>query len=253
MGIRIDIDTEKGLKIREAGPGISREHSKSGDYAKDINGFLDLVAEGWEDFQNRYAVPRANWVPVKYMRPKEFVESPEKQSNVILFKVISRKRFNSTSDGERRARAPQIREEFTDPDDSSQVVTLLGQKRENMVEFEIWSTHSKKANEIALQFEGYMEAYDWYFTSKGINRVWFEERIEDRIEVTSATEWSVRTLRYEVTTELIYKETDKKLGTITVRHDSGSKLKTTVINEKTGLKEHSIDRGEDLPYKGNDG
>jgi hypothetical protein len=252
MAIRIDIDTEKGLTVR-TDSGVARAHGKSGDYSKDINGFLDLVAEAWEDFQNRYAVPRANWVPVKYMRPKEFVETPEQQSNVILFKLISRKRFNSTADGERRARTPATREEFTDPDDDTNIITLLGQKRENMIEFEVWSTHSKKANEVALQFEGFMEAYDWYFTSKGINRVWFEERMEDRIEETGATEWSVRTLRYQVTTELIYKETDKKLGTITVRHDSGSKLKTTVVNEETGLKEHSIDRGDPLPYKGNDG
>lgn len=242
-GLKIDVDREVGLTIQSA-PSVARAHSKSGDYSKDINGFLDLVADGWEDFQNRYAIPTANWIPVKYMRPKEFVESPEEQSNVILFHVVSRRRFNSTADGQRRARTPAVREQFTDPEDDTNIVTLLAQKRENIVEFEIWSTHSKKANEIALQFEGFIEAYDWYFTSKGINRVWFEERTEDRIEETGATEWSVRTLRYQVTTELIYKETDKKLDTITVRHDSGSKLKTVEVNAETGLVEHSIDRGE---------
>jgi hypothetical protein len=242
-GLKIDIDRQIGLTIQNA-PGVSREHSKSGDFSKDINGFLDLVADGWEDFQNRYAVPTANWVPIKYMRPKEFVESPDSPSNVILFHVISRKRFNSTADGIRRARNPQIREQFTDPDDDTNIVTLNAQKREHIVEFEIWSTHSKKANEVALQFEGFIEAYDWYFASKGINRVWFEERTEDRIETIGGTEWSVRPLRYQVITELIYKETDKKLGTITVRHDSGSKLKTTEINAETGLVEHSIDRGK---------
>jgi len=178
------------------------------------------------------------------MRPKEFIESPDAPSNVILFHVISRKRFNNTPDGQRRPRTPQTREQFTDPDDDTNIVTLLGQKREHIVELEVWATHSKKANEIALQFEGYMEAYDWYFTSKGINRVWFEERTEDRIETIGATEWSVRPLRYQVITELIYKDTDKKLGTITVRHDSGSKLKTTEVNAETGLVEHSIDRGK---------
>lgn len=242
--IKIDIDREYGLTIRSGALGaIARDHSKSGDYSKDINGFLDLVAEAWEDFQNRYAVPAANWVPVKYMRPKEFVESFESQANVILFKVLSRKRHNNTSDGERRPRNAELREQFDDPEDDNNIVTLSGQKRENIVEFEIWSKHSKKANQLALEFEGFMNAYVWYFTSKGINRVWFEERKEDRVEITGATEWSVRTLIYQVTTELIYKETDRKLSQITVRHDTGSKLKTTIINEETGLKEHSIDRG----------
>lgn len=242
-GLKIDIDREIGLKIRNA-PGVSREHSKSGGFSKDINGFLELVAEGWEDFQNRYAVPQANWIPIKYMRPKEFVESFDEQSAVILFHVVSRKRFNSTADGQRRPRRPEVREQLVDPDDNTNIVTLLGLKRDHIVEFEIWSTHSKKANEAALQFEGYMEAYEWYFTSKGVNRVWFEERTEDRVVEIGGTEWSVRPIRYSITTELIYKDTDKKLGTITVRHDSGSKLKTTVINAETGLNEYSIDRGK---------
>lgn len=242
--ITIDIDREYGLTITKGPLGaVARDHSKSGDYSKDINSFLDLVAEAWEDFQNRYGIPAANWVPVKYISPKEFVENFTSQSNVILFKVLSRKRFNSTSDGERRPRTPEIREQFEDPDDDNNIVTLSGMKRENIVEFTVWSKHSKKANQLALEFEGFMNAYVWYFTSKGLNRVWFEERKEDRVEVTGATEWSVRTLIYQVTTELIYKETDKKLSQITVRHDTGSKLKTTTINEETGLKEHSIDRG----------
>lgn len=243
-GLRIDIDREIGLTVRTTSTGVGREHSKSGGYAKDISGFIQLVHDGWEDFQNRYAVPRANWIPIKYMNPKEFVEKFDEQSNVILFRVISRKRFNSTPDGERRARTPEVREQFTDPDDDTNIVTLLGQKREHIVEFAIWSKHSKKANEAAEQFEGYMEAYGWYFTSKGINRVWFEERTEDRIEEIGGTEWSVRPIRYQVITELIYKDTDKKLGTITVRHDTGSKLKTTEVNAETGLMEHSIDRGK---------
>ena len=243
-GLKIDIDREVGLKIRTA-PGVGRAHSKSGGYSKDINGFLDIVNDGWEDFQNRYSVPVANWIPVKYMRPKEFVESPDMPSSVILFHVVSRKRHNNAPEGqgERRPRNPQQREEFTDPDDENNMITLLAQKREHLVQFEIWSTHSKKANEAALQFEGYMEAYDWYFGSQGINRVWFEERTEDRVEEIGGTEWSVRPIRYTVITELVYKDTHRKLGTITVRHDTGSKLKITEIDAETDLNEYSIDRG----------
>ena len=241
MAIKIDIDRHVGLKIQTK-KGVERH--KSGDKARDIDDFLNLVSDAWEDYQNRFAVPVPTWVPVKYMRPKEFIESPDGPSDVILFKLNSRKRFNSTSDGQRRPRTPSVREEIADPDDSENTLTVSTLKRENIVEFQIWSVHSKKANQVALQFEAFMQAYDWYFTSKGINRVWFEQRTEDRVVETGATEWSVRTLEYLVITELIYKEVDRKLQLITVRHDSGSKLKSTTINAKTGLLEHSIDRGK---------
>lgn len=241
-GLRIDIDRETGLTVRKA-PGVARAHSKSGDNAKDIDLFLNLVSEAWEDFQNNNSIPTANWVPVKYIRPKELVESPDGPSDVILFKVIKRRRFNNTPDGDRRPRKPELREQIDDPDDDTNTLSIFAQKRENLVEFAIWSTHSKKANQLALQFECFIEAYEWYFTSKGINRVWFEERTEDMVEETGATEWSVRPIRYHVITELIYESTNKKLNTITVRHDSGLKMKTTDIDTETGLVEHSIDRG----------
>jgi hypothetical protein len=242
MGIQVDIDKHEGLKIqRKHDPEIH----KSADRARDIDDFLLLVDAAWEDYQNRLAIPRANWVPVKYMRPKEFVESPDSPAAVILFHVVSRKRHNTSRQKEtpRRGRVPAIREQITDPDDDTNMLTLLSQKRDNMVEFQVWSPHSKKANEVALQFEGFMQAYDWYFTDKGINRVWFEERTEDKVEETGGTEWSVRTLQYLVITELIFKEVDKKLSKITIRFDTGSKLKTAVLDAETGLKEYSIDRG----------
>jgi len=240
VAIKIDIDRQIGLKLRTK---ERQERHQSADKARDIDDFLDLIAEAWGDYQNRIATPRANWVPIKYMRPKEFVESPDTQSNVILFKLKSRKRMNMTSDGERRPRTPAIREQITDPNDSENMITILAEKRENIGQFEVWSKHSKKANQIALQFEGFMQAYDWYPTDKGINRVWFEERKEDRDETIGGTEWSVRPLLYLIITELIYQEVNRKIGLITVRHDSGSKLKTVTLDEDTGLKEHSIDRG----------
>lgn len=240
MGILVDIQREEGVTIRTK---ADQERHKSEDKSKDIDGFLDLVAEAWEDYQNRYGVPTNQWVPVKYTRPKETVESPDAPSTVILFKLKSRKKGNMTPDGERLQQTPSYREEIPDPNDDENTITLLGLKRDNWVEFEIWSTHSKKANQIAIDFEGFMQAYDWYFTSKGINRVWFDERKEDTVVETGGTEWSVRTLQYLVITELIYKQVDKKLKLITVRHDTGSKLKTETINATTGLLEHSIDRG----------
>lgn len=240
MGVKVNYQREEELTLQTK---RGQEIHRSADRARDIDDFLDLVAEAWEDYQNRFAIPRANWVPVKYMRPKEFIESFDEPSHVILFKVHSRKRFNSTPDGQRRARVPAVRETITDPDDETQAVTFASLKRENMVEFEVWATHSKKANELALQFEAFMQAYDWYFTDKGINRVWFEERLEDRIETTGATEWSVRTLRFQVITELIYKEVDKKLQLISIRYDAGGKLKSETLDAETGLMEHSIDRG----------
>ena len=84
MALKIDIDREVGLKLRTK---ERQERHKSADTAKDIDDFLDLIAAAWEDYQNRIGTPRANWVPIKYMNPKEFIELPNSQSNVILFKL----------------------------------------------------------------------------------------------------------------------------------------------------------------------
>jgi hypothetical protein len=239
MGIKIAIDREVGLALYDK---TKREKARSGGYSKDIDEFLELVSEAWEDFQNRNSVPFSQWIPIKYTSPKEFLESPDSRSDVILFKLKNRRRFNSSPGGERREHGTSVREEIDDPEDSNNTITILGRKRENIVEFEIWGTHSKRANQTALKFEGFMHAYDWYFTDKGINRVWFEQRTEDRLVETGGTEWSVRTLQFLVTTELIYKEVDRKLELITVRHDTGSNIKTETIDESSGLQKRTINR-----------
>lgn len=221
--ITVDVKVEKGLTITKT---KTQPRHRSGAKATDIDEFLGLVAEAWEDYQNRNAVPRSRFIPIKYMHPKEFIEeiNASSQSDVIVFHIVNRRRWNTTADGERRPRSPELREIKDDPNNENCTISIFAEKRENTVEFAIWSRYSKNANSSIMRFESFMEAYDWYFAEKGNNRVWFEERLEDKTEVIGGTEFAVRPLRYLVITELIYKEIDKKLRRIFVRFDSGLKL-----------------------------
>lgn len=238
----VDIAKQEGVTIRTI-DDVPKH--KSADNTRDIDTALQIIADAWEDYQNRWGISRSKWVPVKYIRPKEFVESADGDAgDVILFKMISRKRFNTTPDGERRPWKPQIREQKDNPDDSTEIISIYGAKRENLVEFQVYSRHSRRANELVMMFDEFIHAYTWYFLERGVNRIYFEDRIEDKVDEIGATEFSVRTLRYMIVTEMLYREIDKKLQTITLRYDVGSKMKTEVLNESTGLQEHSIDRGQ---------
>ena len=238
--LEVSISRERDLTVTTY---VSAPPHRSAGNAKDIHEFLSLVAAAYEDWEQRNSRPVASWVPIKYIRPKEHAEGPDANSDVILFTLISRDRRNMTPDGQRKPRGPASRQQIEDPDDPTNLITISGQFRDNIVEFKVLSIHSKNANRLAVDFERFMEAYTWYFTEQGVNRVWYDSRQKDEILEIGASEYSVRPIRYLIQTELLYKEIDKKLTKILVDFDIGSQLNTTVIDEETGLKEHSIDHG----------
>lgn len=239
--IIVKLRSERGLKIRTI-EGVPKHRSANNN--KDIHEFLLLVAEAWTDYQFRYNIPLALQVPVKYVSAKEHTE-PESGGGdtVILFKLLSRKRANMSPDGERRPQDVMFMEEKQDPDDPTNLIHIYSMRRDNMVEFTVLSRHSKDANRIAMSFEEFMHAYKWYFKDMGINQLFFESRDEDKSFMVGPTEYQLRSLKFNVRTEMLFRREFRKLDDITILYDTGSKLKTTVINSETGLKEQEIDRG----------
>jgi len=240
--IQLKFRIENGLTIVTK-QGVNRRHSKSDDQVRDIDELPQFIHDAYEDYQNRNGVSRAKWVPVKYMAPKEAIESQDTQSDVVLMRVVSRERFNTSVDGDRRPRNPLLRETVEHPDDSNMFLKIYGMKRTNMVEFSVYSTHSKRANMLAIDFERFMHAYKFYFTARGFNRVLFEDRGEDTIKEIGATEFHIRPIQFRVDTEMLYFEVSAKLQEIILKYDVGSKLKTTVLDEATVTERHEIDRG----------
>lgn len=236
----IVLDKEDGLVVREV-RGVAI-HRSAAD-AKEINGFLDLVSDAIADYQRRLGIASGSTVTVKYITPREYLESPDEGHDIILFKLISRDRWNTTADGTRKPWRPSQRATATDPSDDTNIITIFNEVKENLVEFAVYSKHSKRANDLALFFERFMSAYSWYFKEMGIKDLRFEHREEDRTVTIGNDEFAMRPIRYRVFTELITQEVNKKIQVINIQYDVGNKLQSTKTSDIPLIIEHSIDHG----------
>ena len=236
----VQLSRQDGLVVREV-TGVPR-HRSAGD-AKEITDFLDLVNDALLDYQIRLGIATTKRVGVQYITPKEYLESPDQGHDVVLFKLISRERWNTTTDGERRPWKPIRVASADDPNDPNNYITIYSEVRENIVEFAVYSKHSKRANELATFFERFMTAYTWYFKDMGIKNLYFETRTEDSTEVLGNDEFAIRPLRYMVFTDLITQEVDRKIQVINIQYDVGNRLKVEEVSTIPWILEYSIDHG----------
>lgn len=213
---------------------------KSGDIAKGIDVFLDLVAVGLQDYQRRIARSSGDKLVVREQWPKDPVENPDKGLNLAVFRVISRKPSNTTNEGERRPWRPRQIEQIEHPDDTGLVLTVFSMRYDHEVEFMVASPHAKRANELALLFEDFMMAYSWFLKEAGVQEVHYLERREDKIETINGNELYIRPIRFFVRTEDITQETAKKISEVIIHFDDGPALKTTVLNKLYGIKDHEV-------------
>lgn len=208
--------------------------------AKDLDEFIDLVAVALVDYQRRLGIAEPERLVLREAYPKDPVEKPDLGIGLALFRVIGRQFMNTTNEGVRRTWRPRHREDVQHPDDPNLRLQVFVTEMDNLVEFKIVSPHAKRANEWALFFEKFMMAYAWYFKEMGIAQLYFQERLEDSIEVIGGSELHIRPLRYYVRTQIIAQEVARKIDEVLVHYDTGPLLRQETVNEQYGIEKHSI-------------
>jgi hypothetical protein len=219
---------------------IPPAQSAPGSKALDLNAFIDLVAIALVDYQRKLSIGTSERLILREAFPKDPVEKPDLGIGLALSRVIGRQFMNTTNDGTRRTWRPRLREEIPHPTDPTLRLSVFVTEMENIVEFRIVSPHAKRANEWAEFFEKFFMAYTWYFKEMGIAQCYFQERLEDSIEVIGGSELHVRPLRYYVRTQIVSQEFGKKIDEVLVHYDTGTLLRQETINEQYGVEKFSI-------------
>jgi hypothetical protein len=216
--------------------------AQSAGKAKDLNEFIDLVAVALVDYQKKLAIAPSEQLVLREAFPKDPVESFDKSIGLALFRVIGRQFMNTTNDGTRRTWRPRLREEVQHPTEPNLRLSVFVTEMENIVEFRIVSPHARRANEWAEFFERFFMAYTWYFKEMGIAQCYFQERLEDSIEVIGGNELHVRPLRYYVRTQIVSQEVEKKIEAVLVHYDSGALIRQETTSEQYGINRFTVDR-----------
>jgi hypothetical protein len=239
-GVQVTTDKVPGLKIRTQNWMASPPQTSLGT-AKDIDALLPLIDAALKAHQERLAIDPAKRLVASSFWPKDVVDRADKATARVVMRLFNRRKGNFSNDGTREQRRPMHKETRPDPKDPSRMITVQSLWRDNTIEFRVMSADQSRADDMALFFELFMEAWNWYFHDKGIQDLRFEERLEDRIEVIGGTEVYVRPLRYHVRTETIYQTASRTLSDIRVQFDDGLTGKETVVDEELGISDYSVD------------
>jgi len=237
MSVDIGIHRVQGTEVTSV---ATVPPAQSAGKAKDLNEFIDLTAIALIDYQRKLGIAESERLVLRESYPKDPVEKPDLGIGLALFRLIARQFMNTTNDGSRRTWRPRLREEIPHPSESNLRLSVFVTEMDNIVEFKIVSPHAKRANEWAELFEKFMMAYAWYFKEMGLSQLYFQERLEDSIEVIGGSELHVRPLRYYVRTQIISQEVEKKIDAVLIHYDTGTLLRQETVNEQYGVEKFSI-------------
>lgn len=153
--------------------------------------FLDMVANivdyAMEDYKVEFISDEQ----------ENIIKDPEIPVNhpYISYRVRSRVSHNEYK--------PIVREEINECDELNEQRKgqVYGQTFDCIVQFNIFSTENRLANEVMEKFEELMIAYAGYFKKQGVRELYFKEQITDSEYNNFRETLSVRNIRYYVQIE----------------------------------------------------
>ena len=239
-GVGVSVAKVPGLAIRSQNAADIPAQRSLGT-AKDIDDLLPMIDAALREHQKRLAIEPSKWLAVTAFWPKNPVDCPDKTAARVVMRVANRRQANMANDTTRHQRKPIFKEARKDPNDPNSQVQVQSLWRDNVIEFRVMSSDQSRADDMALFFERFMESWYWYFRDQGIQNIYFDERLEDRIEVIGGAEVYIRPIRYQVRTEIIFQSRASTLRDIRVQFDDGLAAKETVVDEELGISDYSVD------------
>lgn len=152
----------------------------------DMAGMIDMIIALWQEVGN-------NEVVMKFADMSKWEDYP-----CVALRTIS-----SVLPTDQRERRPRHRETIIDPERQDEFIEMLGQVRENIIEFKIYALTPDEADILHEKFEDFLFIYTPHFTQQGIQKFYFYRQLEDGL----ITEWHnpviTRTVQYQVRIERV--------------------------------------------------
>lgn len=181
-------EPEDGCKEPHGGKAVNMQRAKKGASLYD---FLDMVAVIVD-----YSMADMN---VKFLTDEEAnkIKDPslDFRNPCISYRVISRKPNNEYK--------PIVREEITECDEINEqrLGTIRGIGFDCIVQFNVFASENRVANQVMETFEELMISYAGYFMEQGVKQVYFKEQITDIDYNNFRDTLSVRNIRFYVEIE----------------------------------------------------
>lgn len=174
--------------------------------------FLELVAKGLTDFQDKENIFPGQRLRLAWQRQDDIADS-----NSITVTISKREpgifAQGAPFEGSVQNLRPVLREYKDDPDNPGYRLAIYGKWYDNLVEFTCWADTNAEAIERAFFFEDFMEKYNWFFVLSGVPRVLFMAQKEATVD-NDGNKLYGRSLVYYVKTEKITTVSEKQLEEI---------------------------------------
>jgi len=152
----------------------------------DIYGFFRILESLWQECGNTEPMMRS------------FDLEGWEQYPCITYHIVSRRYAERIKE-----RRPREREMVPDPDNPGEFIKITGQFFEYVVELGVFAKTNDEADALLEKFENFLFTYSPYFCECGVNKIWFEEQLEDEV----ITKWRdpvySRRVRYRLRLEKI--------------------------------------------------
>ena len=104
---------------------------------------------------------------------------------------------------------PRVRQYIKDPDNPGYHIKILGQRFDNLLQFEFWTTTANSGDTLVSWFEDFLYKYTWVWKKNGVQEILYTKRGIDE-EVTKWREdLSYRSLWYFFRTEKLISVREK--------------------------------------------
>lgn len=105
--------------------------------------------------------------------------------------------------GSKQELKPRIREQYSDPNDKRNGRTVLGQRFDCSIIFNVWEQNEKQATLLADRFEELMLTYSGIFKEMGLIELVFVETSDNKSPASWRVNLNSKTIEYHVVIEKI--------------------------------------------------
>lgn len=167
------------------------------DGCTDLERFFELACNLIENAQERAGVDSSE--RVKLVEDFNIDEFQEHGDEVITWKVIKREpgKMDSKATG-RPQRRPMHSHNLNFAESPNKVIIVESMPIDHVIEFTVWSKAARIANKRALWLERLLIDHSWAFTSKGVEKFYWQGRLSDTFQTASGQRLYARPNRYFV-------------------------------------------------------
>lgn len=167
------------------------------DQHTDLERFFTIACEVIDDAQEREGIDESE--RIKLVEDFNVDEFQQHGDELIAWKVVKREpgKMDTKATG-RPQRRPMHSYDLRFSDRPNKVIIVESMPVDHVIEFTVWSKVASKANKRALWLERLFIDHSWAFTSKGVEKFFWQGRGADTLFTASSQRLYQRPLRFFV-------------------------------------------------------